>query len=237
MNRRQIPEFTSCLERREMRAVMVYLIVHIAVLPWIINFMTARGTVSSTEGNFIYYAMGAGFMLSSCMPFFRREFDPLCDRVFFCMREILLGYAAMVCVNICVSSLLLNLLPGAENPNNAAVTELVFEDFGMMKASLMFFTPITEEMLFRAGIFGMVRELKGRRAAYIVSVALFALYHVWSYAIIEPLYLVYLLQYIPAGFLLARCYERTNTIWAPIFFHMTVNGIAVNTLDMLQAMV
>lgn len=236
MNRRQLPEFTSHLERREMRAVMVYLIVHACILPWVINYMTTQGTVSPTEGNFLYYALGAGFMFATCMPFFRRDFDPLCDRPLYCMLEILTGYFSMVCVNFCVSALLLNLLPGSENPNNAAVTELVFEDFGAMKASLMFFTPITEEMLFRAGIFGMMRELKGRRAAYIVSVALFSFYHVWSYAVIDPIYWVYLLQYIPASFLLARCYERTNSIWCPIFFHMMVNAVAVNTLDMIQAM-
>lgn len=236
MNRRQLPEFTSHLERREMRAVMGYLIVHACILPWVINYMTTQGTVSPTEGNFLYYALGAGFMFATCMPFFRRDFDPLCDRPLYCMLEVLTGYFSMVCVNFCVSALLLNLLPGSENPNNAAVTELVFEDFGAMKASLMFFTPITEEMLFRAGIFGMMRELKGRRAAYIVSVALFSFYHVWSYAVIDPIYWVYLLQYVPASFLLARCYERTNSIWCPIFFHMMVNAVAVNTLDMIQAM-
>ena len=236
MNRRQLPEFTSHLERREMRAVMVYLIVHACILPWVINYMTTQGTVSPTEGNFLYYALGAGFMFATCMPFFRRDFDPLCDRPLYCMLEILTGYFSMVCVNFCVSALLVSLLPGSENPNNAAVTELVFEDFGAMKASLMFFTPITEEMLFRAGIFGMMRELKGRRAAYIVSVALFSFYHVWSYAVIDPVYWVYLLQYVPASFLLARCYERTNSIWCPIFFHMMVNAVAVNTLDMIQAM-
>lgn len=219
-----------------MRAVMVYVIIHVGLLPLLINYITARGTVSATEGNFIYYALGAGFMLSTCMGFFRRDFDPLCDRPFYCMLEILSGYFTMLCINFCVSALLLKLMPGTENPNNAAVTELVFEDFGMMKAALVFFTPITEEMLFRAGMFGMVREMKGRKAAYIVSVGLFAFYHVWSYAVIDPLYWLYLLQYIPAGFLLARCYERTNSIWCPIFFHMTVNGVAVNTLDMIQAM-
>lgn len=237
MNPRQIPEFTSHLERKEMRAVMVYLIVHVGLLPWVINLITARGGMSATEGNFIYYAIGTGFMLAMCMGFFRRDFDPLCDRPFYCLLEILTAYFVMVCFNFCTSALLLKLMPGSENPNNAAVSNLVFEDFGMMKASLMFFTPITEEMLFRAGIFGMMRELKGRRAAYIVSVALFSFYHVWSYAIIDPAYWIYLIQYIPVSFLLARCYERTNSIWCPIFFHMMVNGVAVNTLDMLQAMV
>ncbi len=236
MNPRRVPEFTSHLERHEMRAVMVYLIVHVGILPWVINFITAKGGMSATEGNFIYYAFGAAFMFAMCMKFMRRDFDPICDRPLWCMLEIITGYFTMVCLNFCVSFILLKLLPQGENPNNAAVSDLVFQDFGMMKASLMFFTPITEEMLFRAGMFGMIRESLGRKPAYIVSVGLFSLYHVWSYAIVDPVYWIYLLQYIPVSFLLARCYERTNSIWCPIFFHMMVNGVAVNTLDALQAM-
>ena len=235
MNLRQAPEFTSHLEHREMRAVMIYLIIHVGVLPWLINYMTAKGTVTATEGNMLYYAFGAAYMLSTCMAFLRRDFDPMCDRPGWCMMEIISGYFTMVCINFCVSALLLKLLPQGENPNNAAVTDLVFDNFGMMKASLMFFTPITEEMLFRAGIFGMIRDMLGRKPAYIVSVGLFSLYHVWAYAVIDPVNWLYLLQYIPVSFLLARCYERTNSIWCPIFFHMMVNGVAVNTIDALQA--
>lgn len=218
-----------------MRAVMVYLIIHVGIMPWVINFMTAKGIVSATEGNMLYYAFGAAYMLATCMAFLRRDFDPLCDRPLWCMGEILSGYFVMVCFNFCVSALLIKILPQAENPNNAAVAELVFDNFGMMKASLVFFTPITEEMLFRAGIFGMIRDMLGRKPAYIISVGLFSLYHVWAYAVLDPIYWVYLLQYIPVSFLLARCYERTNSIWCSIFFHMMVNGVAVNTIDALQA--
>jgi len=235
--KQNLPQFTSRLTRNEMRSVMIYFIVHVAIMPWIINFMVAKGTVSSTEGNFLYYVFGTCYMLATCMGFLRREFDPLVDRPFHSVIEVITGYFTMVCINFCVSLLLIELLPSVENPNNAAVSELVFEDFGMMKASLVFLTPFTEEMLFRAGIFGMIRDQMGRRPAYIVSVGLFSLYHVWSYAIVNPVNWVYLLQYIPVSFLLARCYERTNSIWCPIFFHMTVNSVAVSTLDMLQAVV
>jgi len=234
--KQNLPQFTNRLNRNEMRAVMVYLIVHVGIMPWIINFMVARGTVTSTEGNFLYYVFGTAYMLATCMPFLRRNFDPLVDRPFHCLMEIITGYFTMVCINFCVNLLLIELLPTLQNPNNTAVSELVFENFGMMKSSLVLLTPIAEEMLFRAGIFGMIYEQLGRKPAYIVSVGLFSLYHVWSYAILDPINWVYLLQYIPVSFLLARCYERTNSIWCPIFFHMTVNSVSVKTIDMLQAM-
>ena len=233
--KQNLPQFTSRLTHHEMRSVMIYFVIHVAIMPWIINFMVARGTVTSTEGNFLYYVFGTAYMLATCMPFLRRDFDPLVERPFHSLMEILTGYFTMVCINFCVNLLLIEVLPTLENPNNTAVSQLVFENFGMMKASLMYFTPITEEMLFRAGIFGMIYQQLGRKPAYIVSVGLFSLYHVWSYAIVDPMNWIYLLQYIPVSFLLARCYERTNSIWCPIFFHMTVNSAAVSTLDMLQA--
>lgn len=46
------------------------------------------------------------------------------------------------------------------------------------------------------------------------------------------------LAYIPVhAVLLARCYERTNSIWSSIFFHMTVNAISLQALSMLQELV
>ncbi len=58
-----------------------------------------------------------------------------------------------------------------------------------------------------------------------MSMVLFSFYHVWQYLLIEmnPMVLVYMIQYIPAGFALALCYEQTNCIWMSILFHMTVN--------------
>ena len=73
-----------------------------------------------------------------------------------------------------------------------------------------------------------------RIAAYLASMLFFSLYHVWTYALQDPVYWIYLLEYIPVAGLLCRCYERTNSIWCSIFFHMMVNGVAVNTLSALQ---
>ena len=50
------------------------------------------------------------------------------------------------------------------------------------------------------------------------------------------MYLLYMLQYIPVSFLLCRCYERTESIWCSIFFHMLVNGVALNALSALESL-
>ena len=135
----------------------------------------------------------------------------------------------MMAFNLVLGMLLL-LVSGEENPNNESVMNIYVQDMGSMKAAIVFLAPPVEEMMFRAGIFGAVRR-KSRVWAYILSALCFALYHVVPYAIMEPLYWVFVLQYIPVSLLLARCYERTNSIWCSIFFHMLVNGISLSTLN------
>ena len=43
-----------------------------------------------------------------------------------------------------------------------------------------------------------------------------------------------MLQYLPAGFLLCRCYERTNSVWCSIFFHMLVNLVSLRLLMLIE---
>ena len=103
------------------------------------------------------------------------------------------------------------------------------QDMRAVRAAVIYLAPVVEEMLFRAGIFGLLWQ-RNRRAAYIVSALCFALYHVVPYAILQPAYWLFLLEYIPVSLLLAYCYERTNSIWCSIFFHMLVNGVSMNLL-------
>ncbi len=37
--------------------------------------------------------------------------------------------------------------------------------------------------------------------------------------------LIFLIQYIPVSFVLTWCYERSGSIWVPIFLHMLINAL------------
>ena len=54
---------------------------------------------------------------------------------------------------------------------------------------------------------------------------LFALLHIWSYALIawDATVLLYALQYVPITLALTWSYERSGSLWVPIFFHMFNN--------------
>lgn len=45
--------------------------------------------------------------------------------------------------------------------------------------------------------------------------------------------LLYAIQYIPISFVLAWSYERTQSIWVPVFFHMFINALSLTVLSML----
>ena len=209
--------------------VLLYLPIHLVLLQLGLTALIERGVLPQGQATLLYYVIGFVYMVVFAFGFLRRDFDALIDVPFYCIREILRAYLWMLGFNLILGMLLL-LVSGEENPNNQSVMNVYTQDMGSMKAAVIFLAPPVEEMMFRAGIFGLVRR-KGRRAAYIVSALCFALYHVVPYALQAPIYWVFVFQYIPVSLLLARCYERTNSIWCSIFFHMLVNGISLSTLN------
>lgn len=224
MNRKTLP-FTSRLTKGQAIAALVYLPVHMVLLPVIVTIMMLRGLLDESQANLLCYTLGVAYMLIFLWKFFRRDFDALCDRPWACIREVLVCYGLMLCCNFVVNSIML-LLGMGDNPNSEAVFDMAGMTFGPIAAMAVFMAPIVEESLFRAGLFGLIRR-RNRTLAYVVSMAMFSLYHVWSYALMDLKNLLYLLQYIPVSYLLCRCYERTNSIWGSIFLHMLVNGVSM----------
>ena len=228
--------FTSRLTKGETIAALVWIPMHIIALPNILGLLNRAGRIDVSTANLVLYAAGMLYMLIVLGRFLRREFDPLCDRPFFCLLQVAGSYVAMLFFNAAFAAILL-LISGEEivaNPNNQAVTGLAESNPGIINATGIFLAPIVEELMFRAGIFGTIRR-KNRVLAYIVSMLAFGIYHVWAYLPENPLYLLFIIQYLPVSWLLCRCYEKTNTIWTPIFLHMLVNAVSMAAIEKLAA--
>lgn len=231
-NERPVPNLhSSALTKREAICVLVYLPVHVALLPLLLGRLIAEGTLTEPQANFALYAVGVIYMLIAAWDFLRRDFYTLCDRPFFIIIEVIFSYGMMLVFNFAVS-MLLSAVKFTDNPNNNAVAALAKEGFGTVAAMAVFLAPIVEELIFRAGIFGLTRR-HSRAAAYAASMLFFSLYHVWGYGLIDARYWLYIVQYLPVSWLLARLYERTDSVWSCIFFHMLVNGISVKALTLL----
>lgn len=231
MEKRERAAFTSSQSRWERILALCWLPVHLYLLPRAIcHFFPA---IDTSWLNVAVYASGAVYMLLTQFRFLRRDFDPLCDRPGYMLLELLVSYGAMLLFNMAVGGILMLLVDGFDNPNNAAVVDMAQTSGGPVTALAVFLAPVVEELMFRAGIFAGLRRF-GRLPAYLICMLLFSLYHVWGYALSDPVAWIYALQYLPVTFLLCRIYERTNTIWGSILLHMFINFVALNALTMLE---
>ena len=229
-------EFTSRLTKGETAAALAWLPVHLWLLPQLLQQLIIRGAMDDVAANVICYAVGLLYMLGLLFRFLRRDFDPICDQPVYCLLEILKDYVLMYLGNMAVGALMMLVLSqGGENPNNAGLMDMAGRGWNRMSAVAVFMAPIVEECMFRAGIFGTLRRYS-RWGAYLVATLAFSFYHVWSYALVDPVYWLYFIQYVPVSLLLCRVYERTNSIWGSVFFHMLVNYIAMNALKALEAL-
>ena len=227
-----IPEFTSYMSKGEYIKALVWLPIHMAVLPAVAGMLMAWGYIDESMGNFGIYAVGMAYMLVFLGKYLRREYDPFCDRPMYCISEICGCYLTMWVINIALNSLMYLLLKEV-NPNNMAILDMAGMNFGMVSAMAICLAPVVEEIIFRGAIFTLGRK-KSRIMGYALSMVLFSVYHIWGYAIENPVYLLFLLQYLPVSFLLCRCYERTNSLWSCIFFHMVVNAMSMYSMEAMM---
>ena len=114
------------------------------------------------------------------------------------------------------------------NPNNAAVNDMLNEERNIIIVMTVILAPVVEECIFRGGFFCAFYR-KNRYVAYVLSIVLFSVYHVWQYAFAaqDVSYLLYAISYIPASFVLCWVYEKSGSIWTSIFFHMSFNAYAL----------
>ena len=87
-----------------------------------------------------------------------------------------------------------------------------------MAALALVVAPISEELVFRAGLFRYLRTRLPRWAAYLLSAGLFALLHT-NWPSFPPLFVL--------GLIFALAYERTGSIAVPMIAHALFN---LNTL-------
>ncbi|MCI9331719.1 MAG: CPBP family intramembrane metalloprotease [Oscillibacter sp.] len=114
------------------------------------------------------------------------------------------------------------------NLNDSAISAQIGNAPHMTLLIVVFLAPFVEETLFRGLVFGGLKE-RSRLLAYAVSCALFALVHVWQFAVADrdPAYFLLMVQYLIPGLTLAWAYDHSGTLWASIALHAGVNALSV----------
>ena len=230
------------MNQRERICALLLLPIHVLLMPLLAGWLMGRGILSEINANVLVYGAAAVYVLAFEFRFLRREFDTLCDRLLYCLVQIAVCYCFMLAFNLLLSGILTagTALLGLdsdilENQNNTAIMDMADTSYGKVAALSMYLAPIVEEIIFRAGIFGAARK-KNRILAYALSMGLFAVYHVWQFAVADPWYWLYAIIYLPASFALCLCYERTSSIWASMGLHALINSLSMTALKALEGM-
>ena len=150
------------------------------------------------------------------------------------VQALILGFVLYYAGNFLFSLIMGWLHIDITSYNDETVMMLAQQSQFAMIVCAVIIAPVVEETLVRGLLFGVIRR-RSRIAAYVVSIVFFAVIHVWQYLMNYDFRSVLFaaLQYVPAGIALGWTYEKSNTIWAPILLHMTINAISFGVMSLL----
>lgn len=235
MTNRFSPGFTPDCTKKETIIGWIYLPIHIFVLPLLLTFLQPYLPEGFTDAqaNAVYYITSLVVVLVVFWKMLRREFDHFLDRIFRCISGFLLGNALWYALAFLMTAMLMGFGLELSSPNDEMIDDMASKAYNITAAISIFMAPVLEEVLFRGVVFQSLRK-KSRALAYIVSIALFSIYHVWQFAFVyqDPKYLFLAVQYIPITFAITWSYEYSGSLWTAIFFHMSNNFLALSVTQM-----
>ena len=228
-------QFTADCTKKEVIFGWIYLVIHIFVLPLALAFAEPYLPFSMTEAqaNLLYYGISLTVVLLVFWKLLRREFDHMLDHPILCMKGFLFGNLIWYGLSVVMTLIMLAFGLNMDSPNDQSIDAMADTAYNVTAAISVFFAPILEEILFRGVAFQSLRK-KNRILAYAVSMGLFAIYHVWQYALVfqDPSYLLYALQYLPITFAITWSYEYSGSLWTAILFHMSNNYLALTIMQL-----
>ena len=221
---------TVSLSKKEILWGWLYLAVEFLILPTALYWITARlfPGVSNAEVNFLFYFVNFLAILLIFHKFLTRNLGVAQSNPLRVGLYVLLGLAIYWASGLVMSELTYLLMPDFVNINDMSIAAISQEGFMLVAIGTVILVPTAEECLFRGLLFrGMYG--KSRWAAYSVSALCFCLPHVSAYigSYEWSVLALCFVQYLPAGLMLAWCYEKSNTIITPILIHTIINAFGI----------
>ena len=225
----------SYMTEGEKIAGTVFFVIYLLVLP----FATAPllrllgqllgAPISDSLGNTIYYYVLFAVTLIIFHKFIGRTTRLFLENAGGSCKVLLGGFIAFYGLNELVYRLTATLIhTGMANLNDITISAQIDDAPRTTILIVVLLAPFVEETLFRGLVFGGIRG-RSPVLAYVLSCALFALLHVWQYALVNQdiRYLVLMVQYLVPGLVLAWSFDRSGNLWTPILLHAGVNALSV----------
>ena len=208
----------------------VYYFLQLLIIPVILVVIMMLLGMSYSEAviNFAYFAINFVVVTLIFHKFLLENLRLFLAQPWHHLRCAGLGLMMYFAGNVVVSILLTLIDPAFANVNDAAIMEMVQDNFTLMTIGTVLLVPIVEETFYRGMIFRMLFD-KHPIAAYGLSMAIFSCIHVVGYIGMADLLTLALcfIQYLPAGFALAWSYRRSGSIFTSVLIHMSVNQIGM----------
>ena len=228
MNKRP---WNDIMTRRERVLGWIYLPIHVILLPLLLGvllYAILGREPDSMKMNLLYFGIGFLVIVAGMWKFLKLSYRRVTENIRGFLLALVWAYVISMVLSILYGAVT-KLLGTPPSPNQDMVEDIAVGNMNQMFAMAVLMVPIVEECLFRGVIFGSIRG-KNRILAYVISVLAFSLYHVWQYAVAyqDWTMLLGMLQYFPISIALTYAYDRSGTIWAPIFLHMFNNALSLS---------
>lgn len=228
---------TSYMTPGEQIGGVVFLMIYLVVLPFATDplFRFVGGlldtTISATVQNMIYYYVLFAVTLIMFHKFIGRTSRNLADNLGVACRSVLIGLVGLYGLNELVYRLSNLVVSNRTNLNDTTISAQIQDAPRVTLLIIVFLAPFVEEVLFRGLVFGNLKQ-KSRVVAYLASCFLFALIHVWQFAVVNQdiTYFLLMVQYLVPGAVLAWAYESSGTLWASIGLHAVANALSAWTM-------
>ena len=221
------------LSRKEILWGWIYLAAELLVLPTVLIYISGRlfPGVTGAEVNFLYYLLNFIAVILIFGGYLKRNLNIAGSNLLRTLLFVLLGLAGYWASNLIMAELNAILMPDFANVNDMAIAAISKDSYFLVALGTILLVPTAEECLFRGllfrGFYG-----KSRWAAYTISAICFSFIHIGVYlGSYDPALLAMcFIQYLPAGLILAWCYEKSNTIVTPILIHTLINAIGIYSM-------
>lgn len=188
-------------------------------------------TISSAMETAIYYYGIFAVTVVIFHGFLTRTSRRLMDNLSGAVKTMLAGLVALYGLNELAYRVTSVLAGGRTNLNDSTISTRIGGAPHMTLVIVLILAPFVEEVLFRGLVFGNLKG-RSRAGAYAASCLLFALLHVWQFALgsRDPAYFLLMAQYLVPGLVLAWAYEHSGTLWASVGLHAAANALSVWTM-------
>lgn len=221
------------LSHREVRGGFILLFLVFVCIPYLLSLINQQLTrpLDAATLNFIYHTLNFIGVLIVFRHFLKQSMQQLSAQYLDIALYTVLGILLYFGLLLVLSRFILWVKPDFANLNDNNIAGQLDKRQAFVIIGTVIMAPFTEELLFRAHVFGHLYS-KHPAIAYILSMCAFSVVHILGYvgsADITTLILSFL-QYLPAGWVLAWTYTKTGTIFTPILIHTLINAIAIDTM-------